>query len=195
MGFRVSIEQSRAAEHAKYVTAYGGENYRMKAERREDARADLKALPCRGAYLDVACGRGDMLDVARGLGFSPVMGTEIVPRLIDGKTVVRAEVHALPFPDKSFDVATLYDVIEHLIPGDDEAACRELARVARRHVLIMANNFPSRLPDGRDLHINIRSYPAWDACFRSWFAPASVTWIKGPRRQTRRGSETWRIDL
>lgn len=194
MGFRVSIDQARAAEHEKYVVAYGGERYRMKAQRREDAKADLIALPGRGAYLDVACGRGDMLEVARGLGFSPVMGTEIVPKLINGKEVVRAEVHALPFPDKSFDVATLYDVIEHLIPGDDEAACRELARVARRHVLIMANNFPSRLPDGRDLHINRRPYEEWDALFRNWFSGAVVTRIK-PRHQTIRASETWRIDL
>ena len=70
-----------------------------------------------------------------------------------------------------------------------------MARVARRHVLIMANNFPSRLPDGRDLHINIRSYPEWDERFRQWFQGAAVTWVKAPRRQTLRGSETWRIDL
>lgn len=189
----MELTTARQAEHAKYVRAYQQQpRYRMKAERRADAVADLKALPGRGAYLDVSCGRGDMLDEARRLGFDPVQGTEIVPALIDGKRVVRAEVHALPFADKTFDVATLFDVIEHLIPGDDERACRELARVARRHVVLTANNRPSFNKAGDDLHINRRPYDEWDRLFRNWFAPARVTWIKGARHYI---SEGWRVDL
>lgn len=187
------LDTMRAAEHAKYHRAYAlNPNYRMKAQRRADAVADLAALPCRGAYLDVACGRREMLDAARKLGFEPVRGTEIVPALIDGTTVVRAEVHALPFADDSFDVVTLHDVIEHLLPGDDEAACRELVRVARRFVLITANNRPSFNKAGDDLHINKRPYDEWDALFRRWLAPATVTWIKGDRAYV---SEGWRVAL
>jgi ubiquinone/menaquinone biosynthesis C-methylase UbiE len=121
-----------------------------------------------------------------------VQGTEVVPALIDGQRVVRAEAHALPFADKSFDVVSLFDVIEHLIPGDDEAVCREMARVSRRHVLITANNKPSFNKAGDDLHINKRPYEEWDRLFRSWF-PGAVHWLTGaPRNHV---SEGWRIDL
>lgn len=187
----MDFEAARKAERAKYERAYQHPTYRMKAERRADAVNDLAALSVRGPYLDVACGQGDMLTEAKRLGFDPVRGTEIVPRLIDGQRVIYAEVHALPFPDNAFDVVSLFDVIEHLIPGDDERACRELARVAQRHVILTANNRPSFNKAGDDLHINRRPYEEWDELFRAWF-PGRVTWIKGKRHYI---SEAWRIDL
>lgn len=186
------IDAARAAEHAKYNRAYGmNPNYRMGEKRMVDAVNDLRALPCRGAYLDVSCGRGEMLVAAEGMGFCPCHGTEIVPALLDGERIVRAEVHDLPFGDRSFDVVTMFDVIEHLIPGDDRAACEEMARVARKHIIITANNRPSFNKAGDDLHINKRPYEEWDRLFREWF-PGAVTWIKGNRAYV---SEAWRIDL
>lgn len=190
----MSADQARReVEHAKYVRAYAlNRNYKIGAPRLADAVNDLRALPTRGSYLDVSCGRGEMLGEATALGFRLVKGTEIVPDLVDGNRVVRAEVHALPFDDHSFDVATMFDVIEHLIPGDDEAACRELARVAKSHVLITANNRPSFNRAGDDLHINKRPYDEWDRLFREWFSRGAVTWIKGTRNYV---SEAWRVDF
>lgn len=185
-------DEARAAEHAKYARTYATQrHYKMGEPRKADAIRDLHALPCRGAYLDVSCGRGEMLDQARRFGFDPVRGTEIVPDLIDGERVVRAEVHALPFDDGSFDVVTMFDVIEHLLAGDDEAACREMARVARRHILLTANNRPSFNKAGDDLHILKRPYAEWDALFRQWF-PGEVTRLKGDRAYV---SEAWRVDI
>jgi SAM-dependent methyltransferase len=190
---RADLRNRRIAEHAKYHRAYAlNPKYRMKAERMADAVADLTALPVRGSYLDVACGRGEMLDAARVIGFDPVMGTEIVRALIDGDRVVYGEAHALPFRPLQWSVVTMFDVIEHLVPGDDERACGELARVARNHVLITANNRPSFNKAGDDLHINKRPYDEWDVLFRQWFSGAVVTWIKGQRAYV---SECWRIDL
>ena len=163
-------KKARLAEHAKYVRCYEAENYRMGKARMSDAVRELTDLPSRGRYLDVGCGRGEMLNHAESLGFTMARGTEIVPELIDGSRVVRGEVHALPFKSDSFDVVTMFDVIEHLIPGDDELACRELARVASRHVLLSANNRPSFNLQRDDLHINKRPYEEWDALFRKWFS-------------------------
>lgn len=168
------------------------QSYRMGDRRMADAIRHLTALPTRGAYLDVGCGRGEMLGRAAALGFAPVKGTEIVPALLDGERIVRGEVHALPFADKSFDVVTMLDVIEHLIPCDDELACRELARVARAYVLITANNHASFNSAGDDLHIIRRPYDEWDRLITAWFAPARVTWLEGPRRHV---SQAWRVDL
>lgn len=125
------------------------------------------------------------------LGFAHVAGTEYTPELVDGDRVVFAAAHDMPFADGTFDVVTMCDVIEHLLPGDDEAACRELARVATRHVLISANNLDSFGSDGSQLHINKRPYAEWDALFREWFAGCRVEWLKPPAKH----SEFWRIDL
>ena len=186
------LSEARRTEHRKYRHTYARQpNYRMGEKRMLDAVTDLRAIPARGSYLDVSCGRGEMLDHARRMGFTIVRGTEIVAQLIDGVKVVKAEAHALPFDDGSFEVVTMFDVIEHLIPGDDEAACREMARVASKHVLLTANNRPSFSKAGDDLHINKRPYEEWDRLFREWF-PGAVTWIKGKRHYV---SEAWRIDL
>jgi ubiquinone/menaquinone biosynthesis C-methylase UbiE len=188
----MDLDEARRAEHAKYVRAYAEmDKYRIGNRRLADTLSDLGTIKARGSFLDVGCGRGEILREARGMGFDPVRGTEIVPDLIDGKTVVRAEVHALPFPDKSFDVVTMLDVIEHLIPGDDELACRELARVARSHILVTANNLPS-IVHGEDVHILKRPYEEWHRLFAAWFAPAKVTRLAGPRRMS---SEGFRVDF
>jgi SAM-dependent methyltransferase len=184
-----STEQRRA-EHAKYVRSYEMQSYRMGERRMADAVRHLAALP-RGSYLDVGCGRGEMIQHALHMGFQPCQGTEIVPALIDGVMIVRAEVHALPFADKSFDVVTMFDVIEHLIPCDDERACRELMRAARRHILITAANWPSFNSSGDQLHINCRPYQDWHRLFAGWFSPAQVTWLAGAPDT----SQAWRVDL
>jgi ubiquinone/menaquinone biosynthesis C-methylase UbiE len=188
----LAIDAARKFEHLKYERAYTNKRYRMKNERRMDAVNDIKRLPVRGSYLDVGCGQGDMLDWAERLDFRPVHGTEIVASLIDRKRVSYAEVHALPFIDSAFNVVTMFDVIEHLIPGDDERACLELQRVAKHHVVLTANNGPSFNKFGDDLHINKRPYDEWDSLFRKWFNQGKVTWIKGDRNYI---SEAWRIDL
>ena len=190
----LALIEARKREHEKYAVAYSAEKYRMGPQRMHDAMRNLADLPCRGSYLDVGCGRGEMLDYAeRRLKFASVQGVEVVPNLIDGVRVVRAEGHALPFPDKSFDVVTLFDVIEHLLPDDDEAVCRELLRVARQHILLTANNQESTLPDGTQLHINKRPYPEWERLFTEWFAPATVR--VAPCRITYAVSPMWRVDL
>lgn len=187
------LQKARRAEHEKYHRAYAlNPNYRMGRKRMLDAQADVRAIPTRGSYLDVSCGRGEMLRFAAAAGFSPVQGTEIVPELVNGKSVVYAEVHALPFADKSFDVVSMFDVIEHLVPGDDRAACEEMSRVACRHIVVTANNRPSFNKAGDDLHINKRPYDEWDRLFREWFAGWNVTWITGKRHYV---SEAWRMDL
>lgn len=184
-------EGSRVAEFAKYKRAYTEPGYRMKGDRLADARSDLAALPCRGSYLDVSCGRGDMLREAEILGFSAVQATEIVEALLAPPRIVYAQAHELPFGDRSFAVVSLFDVIEHLLPGDDEAACKELRRVAQRHILLTANNRPSFNKAGDDLHINKRPYDIWDGLFREWFNGCTVTRLKNRTYF----SEAWRIDL
>jgi SAM-dependent methyltransferase len=156
------------------MRAYGSPQYRMGSSRRGAVHRYITALDPKGSLLDVGTGRGETLAMARGLGFERVMGTEVVPALIDGDLVVRAEVHDLPFADNEFDWVTMFDVMEHLIPGDDELAVRELCRVARHGVVVTIANFPS-VKDGEVLHINLRPYREWDELLRAWCP--SVEWL------------------
>ena len=55
---------------------------------------------------------------------------------LDIRNVTLAPAWDTPFPDKSFDVVTMWDVIEHINAGDDERACREIARLCRRVAFI-----------------------------------------------------------
>jgi SAM-dependent methyltransferase len=45
--------------------------------------------------------------------------------------LVRASIEALPFPDRSFDLLTSFDVLYHLQVGDDRRALAEFSRVLR----------------------------------------------------------------
>ena len=53
-----------------------------------------------------------------------------------GLDVREGSADRLPFDDRAFDAVTAFEVIEHLPFGVYEAALREMARVARRYVVI-----------------------------------------------------------
>ncbi|MBN1218118.1 MAG: class I SAM-dependent methyltransferase [Anaerolineae bacterium] len=80
--------------------------------------ADL--IPQRGCLLDVGCAKGVFLDVARREGWQPI-GLEIssfasqYARDNFGLEVFIGTLGEAPWPDASFDVITMLDVIEHLI--------------------------------------------------------------------------------
>lgn len=158
----MNIAQRRAAEVARYETVYKDPSYALGARRREHILFHLNRMP-RGSYLDVSTGRGEVLDLAVEMGFSPVRGTEAVAYLCDGYTIFHALGHALPFEDDAFDVVTMFDVMEHLVPEDTGAVCRELKRVAAKRVLLTVHNGSSSWRNsGGELHINRRAdYDAW----------------------------------
>lgn len=182
------LSEAQAAEISKYGACYETPDYGMGLARKMCAQIELKAQPFRESYLDVSCGRGEMLPYARSLGFKDALGTEVVPGLLNDD-VCFALAWDLPFADHTWEVVSLWDVIEHLLPGDDERACKELARVAEKAVLITANNRPSQSM-GVELHVNRRPYGEWDALFHEWF-PGKV------ERRPNHGcqSETWRVLL
>ena len=85
--------------------------------------------------LDVGCGEGHLIphhySNRLGLDFSPVA---VQKCLLKGRLAVVGRAEALPFPDKSFDVVTCLETLEHT--EDPVAVLAECKRVARRVVLI-----------------------------------------------------------
>lgn len=188
----MELKSKREAERAKYTHVYSAmPNYAMGGLRMVDAIEDLKWAvggDCL-SYLDIGCGRGEMLDHADALGFATVQGFEIVPELCNDR-VRQMAVHELhKVAQNSYDMVSSFDVIEHLIPGDDELLVRGMGRIARKCLALTANNRPSIDPTtGNDLHINKRHYDEWDALIREWLPDWNVHRCNAKQYV----SETWR---
>jgi SAM-dependent methyltransferase len=169
-----TVVQARLDEVARYERVYQNPNYRLGDRRRCHITSHLNRIP-KGSLLDVSTGRGEVLELAGHLGHGPVMGTEAVPALCDDVSVVHALGHDLPFPSARFDTVTMFDVMEHLLPEDTGAVCKELARVAADRVLLTVHNGPSVFGGEGDLHINRRSsYEEWHEELKQHFAPHEV---------------------
>jgi SAM-dependent methyltransferase len=105
------------------------------------------ALPAAGGpgdpgprILDAGCGTGGNLVHLARLGRA--VGVDLVTEATAGcrkrgVTAVRGEVLALPFPDRTFDVVTSFDVIYHEWVPDDGVAVAEMARVLRPGGLLL----------------------------------------------------------
>src|SRR6185312_6138806 len=83
------------------------------------------------SLLDAGCGEGEMLRRGAVPGSTR---TILLDRNRDTAAQVLGSVDALPFAARSFDVVTCIEVLEHL--PDPGAAVRELARVARRAIVV-----------------------------------------------------------
>lgn len=112
--------------------------------------------------LDVGCATGEFLDAMRAAGWI-VAGVEPAPWAADralarGLPVWRATLRRSALPQASFDVVTMWDVIEHLSdPRDDLAAVRRALRPDGRLILT------TPVLDGWEARRFGRRWPGWDA--------------------------------
>jgi ubiquinone/menaquinone biosynthesis C-methylase UbiE len=111
---------------------------------------DLFAQAAPGSILDVGCGEGvltcewaERLDGERIVGIDlddPKLRAEWRDRSRPNLEFRAADATALPFADGEFDLAAAIEVLEHV--PDPEATVAEMARVARRHVLVSVPREP-----------------------------------------------------
>ncbi|MBX6312574.1 MAG: methyltransferase domain-containing protein [Isosphaeraceae bacterium] len=88
--------------------------------------------------LDVGCGTGWVLsrfrqrgEVAWAIGVDPSPVALARARRYGEGGLARGDARSLPFADRSFDMVTCFDVLQHLDAGGDRQALRELRRVLR----------------------------------------------------------------
>ncbi len=112
--------------------------------------AERVAALAPATLLDAGCGEGFvarvLLERLPGLAITGCDLNPAATRLAAARNptahFAAASVLALPFPDDAFDVVGCFEVLEHL-PGDlPRAALAELARVARRAVVLSVPHEP-----------------------------------------------------
>jgi SAM-dependent methyltransferase len=86
-----------------------------------------------GKVLDIGCGTGDRLDVFRSKGFE-TYGIEISDSASYAKNylklnVMRGDLFSASFPDRFFDIVTLYNVLEHT--HNPTRVCDEIRRILK----------------------------------------------------------------
>jgi ubiquinone/menaquinone biosynthesis C-methylase UbiE len=98
------------------------------------------------AALEVGCGEGVIADRLHGR-FGEVVALDLPDaglradwRRYRGPRFLHASAHELPFADDQFDVVVAAEVLEHL--SDPERGLREMARVARRHLVLSVPREP-----------------------------------------------------
>jgi ubiquinone/menaquinone biosynthesis C-methylase UbiE len=115
----------------------------------------LSVIEETGPMLDVGIGAGQLVNAAWRSGqFKSITGVDITPhskllRLHDDINLVWTNAADMPFPDRSFDVVTCLECLEHLDTPTMTAAIAELRRVTRRQLLMTV---PFREPEPLPRH-------------------------------------------
>ena len=160
------LEQRRDLEIAKYDRCYQKPNYHMGQWRQDNFRFYLTLHdPNKNRwknFIDVACGRGETLAIASAHGLT-AMGVEVIPYLCDHKNILCVPgAHDLSmFPDKSFDLVSNQDVMEHILEDEVEVVLAELWRITRKTLFLTISSHPHSVSDGDNLHITVKPKDWW----------------------------------
>ena len=113
---------------------------RFLGARKALVRAIAPHLPKGGSLLDVGCASGDVLAYLRArLEPRLAVGLDIKPLHLSGASQLRGvagDVRRLPFAERSFDVVAASLFLHHFDAPELPAVLGELARVARRAVVV-----------------------------------------------------------
>lgn len=132
-----ALYQSDDGYHDRLIDQKSGEYARMDGIARRHMEVLLRHWPepvgpnGTAHILDVGCSAGLFLRRARDAGFA-VSGLEMSPRSVDyarethGLDVRQGAIEDADYADGSFDIITLFDVIEHL--ANPYAAAKQLAK-------------------------------------------------------------------
>jgi len=148
-----------------------------------------RLLGRRGRFLDIGCGRGEVVWAARERGWDAEgcdLSEDFVryAREVNGVNAHAATLEQMNYPEASFDVVTLVEVIEHLY--DPAETVRELRRVVRPGglVYISTPNEESVYQSLGNLYYKARGLdwvvnlcPTWNLYHVQGFSPRSLRYL------------------
>lgn len=149
---RQDILDANILVHSKMADSYNQNEPHYRPENRAKVRKHLERLKNStggGKLLDVGCGTGFVIDLAKDL-FREIDGVDITQAMLDkvnreGGTIRlhNAPAQKLPFADGSFDAVSAYAFLHHL--EDYKPVLREMARVLRAGGQAYVDLEPNRL--------------------------------------------------
>jgi len=137
--------------HTAMAATYDQREPHFRPENKANVRAVLEAVSNRtgrGKLLDLGCGTGFIIELARDL-FDSIDGIDITQAMlarVDTRgghiTLHRHACESLPFADATFHAATAYSFLDHL--QDYSLVLREAFRVLRPGGVLYADLLPNR---------------------------------------------------
>ena len=146
-------------EIEKYRFIYANpDRYARYGHTNHGKKVDEKFLRPHRTLLDVGCGYNEFVINARKLGIEATGVDFACP----GADII-APADRLPFPAKSHDLLTSFDMLEHLTPDQVRPVLKEFARVSN-HFIFSISYVPSvNKVQGEGLHPTVRSKEWWIA--------------------------------
>ena len=128
-------------EHAYELPEIWEEEWFSQEDRDRFRQVSTLIPPDAKTLVDVGCGNGMFVNSLRksdAKRFDRIAGVDRSAAALAHVAAprCRARVDALPFLDRSFDVASSMEVLEHLPVEVFPSALSELARVARKYLLV-----------------------------------------------------------
>ena len=132
------------------------------------------------AMLDVGCYTGTLIYRLAEGGFPNVYGIDVDLRAVDRGKRLYPELESrisgysgvvLPFPEESFDVVTMFDVLEH-IPNVEEFLSREVWRVLKKGgtFLFQTPNKYTNIPWEILIHRSFSKYKSYHVSLQSYWS-------------------------
>ncbi|NBW22414.1 MAG: methyltransferase domain-containing protein [Caulobacteraceae bacterium] len=146
-------------ELEKYQGIYGSVNFSQYGHACHGARAvPIIARWQPKRVIDVGCGHNEFAQRLRqALPDTSVIGADFACTSAD----LICWAHEIPGPDKSFDVVTAFDVLEHLPPEDVDRTLTELARISERFCVSISYVDSKNRWQGQTLHPTVRPEGWW----------------------------------
>ena len=101
------------------------------------------------SILDIGTGKGQMCNLFKENGYRNIYGLDFAITPLEefknkGITFLQAPAHDIPLPDKSIDLITSFDFLEHVHPDYLEKSIKEMVRVGKKYMLHKIANGPSK---------------------------------------------------